>query len=195
MKRLINKIFKTKQTQLPDEHWARVVMNKETKKLVEELNLQNESVLEISGTKWKSYPFNQYKSLRYPEFDVCKMILQEQFDLIIAEQVFEHLLQPHQAGRNIFQMLKPNAFFLLTTPFLIRIHEEPYDCTRWSETGIRYLLTESGFKKDCITTGSWGNSECVIANFKKWIKYNPKKHSLVNEKNFPIVIWAIAQKQ
>jgi hypothetical protein len=38
-------------------------------------------------------------------------------DIIIAEQVFEHLLWPYRAVRNVFQMLTPNGALLVTTHF------------------------------------------------------------------------------
>ena len=35
--------------------------------------------------------FKTYRSAHYPDFDTRESALTEQFDLIIAEQVFEHL--------------------------------------------------------------------------------------------------------
>jgi len=190
---IISKLFATDKVE-NSVHWARVVMNRETKNLIQQLDYHSFSALEISGHLWKAYPFKTYKSLYFPEFDICEMKLDAQFDLIIAEQVFEHLLKPHHAGRNIYSMLNPNGYFLITTPFLIKIHEEPNDCTRWSIAGLKYLLTESGFSEDKLYINSWGNRSCVISNFERWEKYRENKHSLVNEPNFPVVVWALAQK-
>jgi SAM-dependent methyltransferase len=177
--------------------WLRVVMNRETRKIVDGLNPSQLSVLEISGDRWSEAGlFRSYKSLDFPEFDVCKDRLDETFDLIVAEQVFEHLLWPYRAARNVFQMLKPNGHFLITTPFLVRVHPFPTDCTRWTETGMQYFLAECGFSLEDVQTGSWGNRDCVRAHLRDgWRIYQPWRHSIRNEKDYPLVVWALAQKR
>lgn len=178
-----------------DEQWARIIMNRETQKIVKNLMPGRLDVLEISGAGWREKePFKSYKQVSYPEFNICRSALEEKFDLIIAEQVFEHLLYPYRAGKNVYTMLNRGGYFLITTPFLIRIHDLPTDCSRWTETGIKYFLAECGFRLDNIQTGSWGNRACIKANFFKWANYNSIIHSLRNEHDFPVVIWALAKK-
>src|SRR5262249_18868680 len=142
------------------DQWSRIVMNKETDRLIRELSPARCSALEISGYDWKDRGFRQYRSVHYPDFDICVMTLPDRFDIIIAEQVFEHLLWPYRAARNVLTMLNPGGSFLVTTPFLIKLHE-PVDCTRWTETGMKHLLAEAGFPIDKIKTGSWGNRACI----------------------------------
>jgi hypothetical protein len=91
-------------------------------------------------------------------------------------------------------MLKSDGYFLITTPFLLRVHNFPIDCSRWTETGIKYFLAECGFDIERIQTGSWGNRACIQANFLNWAIYRPWFHSLKNEPDFPVVVWALAQK-
>src|SRR4051812_27932335 len=89
-----------------NEHFARVVMNRETKKLVAALHPEKLNTLEISGDSWRaSLPFASYRSANYPELDICERPLDEKFNLIIAEQVFEHLLWPYRAAKNLLRML------------------------------------------------------------------------------------------
>lgn len=60
---------------------------------------------------------------------------------------------------------------------------------------MRQLLETAGFK--IMSTGSWGNLECLFADMTpglEWTMYNPKKHSLHNEPQFAIVVWAFAKK-
>ncbi len=176
-------------------HWVRIVMDRETLKLVQTIQPGQLSVLEISGDVWRHREqFKTYRAVHYPEFDICASTLSEQFDLIIAEQVFEHVQWPYRAGKHVHQMLRPGGHFLITTPFLIRIHEGPQDCSRWTETGIRYFLAECGFDLERIQTGSWGNRACVRANFSRWARYRRGLHSLRNEPDFPVSVWAFAQK-
>jgi hypothetical protein len=84
-------------------------MNRETRNLVQALQPPTLKALEISGDKWgKLETFKEYKAVHYPDFDLCASALEETFDLIIAEQVFEHLLC-RRAGRNVYKMLRPAA--------------------------------------------------------------------------------------
>jgi hypothetical protein len=175
--------------------WGRLVMNRETRKLIQGLDPDKLSTLEVSGEYWGSLGiFKRYRSIYYPEFDLCDSVLPDKFDLVIAEQVFEHLLWPYRAGKNVYSMLNQGGHLLITTPFLIRVHDAPVDCTRWTETGIRYFLAECGFPLETIQTGSWGNRACVKANYKRWVNYKPLIHSLRNEHEFPYVVWALARK-
>lgn len=175
--------------------WLRVVMNQEIRKLINNLQLDKLKVLEISGSLGRTFKgFKDYKWVDYPEYDICESPLKETFDLIIAEQVFEHLLWPYRAGVNVYQMLNPGGYFLITTPFLIALHNNPVDCTRWTETGLKYFLAECGFPLTKIKTGSWGNRACVKANLEKFVSYRSRIHSLRNEYRFPISVWALAQK-
>jgi SAM-dependent methyltransferase len=182
------------QDQPSKEKWSRVVMRRENRQLLERLQPSRLSVLEISGRAWRNFGFKEYKAVYYPEYDVCEAPLSESFDLIIAEQVFEHLLWPYRAGKHVYQMLNPDGYFLISTPFLVRLHDGPVDCTRWTETGLKYFLAECGFPLEKSQTGSWGNRACVMANFTQWVRYDPELHSLYNEPDFPYHVWALAQK-
>lgn len=177
------------------EQWLRIVMDQATKDIVASIKPASLKVLEISGHSWNQPGlFRDYRSVDFPDFDICAQQLDDTFDLIIAEQVFEHLLWPYRAGKNVHAMLGRGGHFLITTPFLIRIHRHPTDCSRWSETGMKHFLAECGFELDDIRTGSWGNRACVKANLNKWQIYQRWRHSLDNEPDFPTVVWALAKK-
>ena len=176
--------------------WSRVVMDRETRKLVEALNPRSLDALEISGCDWRDFGFAGYRQVHYPDYDLCEGPLPERFDLVIAEQVFEHLLWPYRAGRHVCQMLRPGGHFLITTPFLVKVHNWPVDCTRWTELGLKHFLAECGFELETIQTGAWGNRKCIWAhlNSSRPLTYREKKHSLENEPAFPHHIWAMARK-
>jgi SAM-dependent methyltransferase len=178
--------------------WCRVMMNREIEQFIRSLNCSQIDALEISGTGSEGrYDFRSYRTVRYPDYDVCEgPLAKEQFDLVIAEQVFEHILRPDRAAANIFQMLRPGGVFVISTPFLLKIHEVPLDLHRWTEHGLRQLLEVAGFT--ITATGSWGNRKCLIADMKpglQWTTYNPLTHSLHNEPQFAIVVWAFASKR
>lgn len=180
-----------------NQHWCRVVMDKSVKSFVDSLEISNLNVLEISGNRWKSYQFNSYKSLHFPQFDICAKLppyLHDKYDLIIAEQVFEHIKQPQYAVGNVYKMLKKNGYFVISTPFLMKRHDFPIDCSRWTELGLYYLLENGGFSSQNIQTYSWGNKACLISNLDKWIVFNKYQHSLKNNIEFPVVVWSFSKK-
>jgi SAM-dependent methyltransferase len=145
-KRLIKKLLDA--VRYDYGHWARTVMYRECFKMVRQLDPSRLDVLEVSaGSVWRGLGFKSFTEANFPAFDLCSMTLPRTFDLIIADQVFEHLLWPYRAGKNARAMLKPGGHVLITTPFLIKVHEVPVDCTRWTELGLKHLLAECGFSR------------------------------------------------
>ena len=61
----------------------------------------------------------------------------------------------------------------MVAPFMYRGHADPYDCTRWSETGMKYFLADCGFPIETIRTGSWGNAACIKSDLRR-------EHTLFN---------------
>ncbi len=178
-----------------DQHWSRVVMYRDLGRRIRALDPTTLDALEISpssNTIWQQFGFRSYQAVDYPDFDICRDTLPTTFDFVIADQVFEHLLWPYRAARNVYNMLRPGGHFLLTTPFLIRVHEQPVDCTRWTATGIRYFLAECGFPLNHIEAAAWGNKACVIGNFWHWARYVGQP--LYNDPAFPVTVWALAHK-
>lgn len=175
-------------------HWTRPVMYDTCSQWLAEFPLSQWDALEISaGWQWRTLPFKSFREANFPEYDVCDGPLPEQFDLVIADQVFEHLLWPYRAARHVYQMVRPGGYFLMTTPFLIRVHAIPHDCSRWTETGMKHFLAEAGFPLDSIRTASWGNRACVKANFNRWARRG-WFGSLKNEPEFPVAVWALARR-
>lgn len=171
--------------------WSRIVMREEMLKWIQEI--QPQSMLEISGDVWRPYA-PQYASVGYPDFDICATVPSGEYDMVVAEQVWEHLPWPRRAAQNVLSCLKPGGHFLLSTPFLVKVHPCPIDCTRWTETGLKYFLADCGFEFDSVRTGAWGNRDVINANFEQWTEYNSEIHSLRNEPEFPYHIWAMARK-
>jgi SAM-dependent methyltransferase len=180
-----------------DVQWARIVMNRECDALVDTLRTERLDCLEISGhgSRWQNRRWASYRSTAYPEYDICAEPLDGGWDFMIAEQVLEHVPNPERAVHNAFTMLRPGGILLVTTPFLIKFHPCPADFSRWTADGIKGLLTRAGF--DRVTTGSWGNRDCILADLTDddhWTLYKPRKHSLRNDPRFPVVVWAFAHK-
>lgn len=177
-------------------HWVRVVSYRETRAWLEEQDITRWDALEIApGHYWGKLPFKSYRTVTFPEFDVCRDVLSDKFDLVIADQVFEHVHTPWKAARNVKAMLRADGQFLCIVPFLLKVHGYPEDCTRWTETGLRWLLQDAGFDGAKIRTGSWGNRACAQANFRHgWRMFGfGFGRSLKNDPNLPVMTWALAR--
>jgi SAM-dependent methyltransferase len=178
--------------------WARIVMYDKLEAFMRGFDPRSTRVLAISSRRhFERFNFDHFKTVQFPTFDICRDRLNECFDLIIADQVFEHVKYPYRAARNVHAMLAPGGWFLITTPFLIRYHPEPLDCSRWTRQGMAYFLEESGFAPENIQTFQWGNRQWISAHMRQ-APFWPQRGftgSLRNEEDFPVVVWALAQKE
>ena len=175
------------------EQWARIVYCREWREYLDSLPLKSANVLEISPGGRPVIDADRvasYRTVDFPEFDLCRDYLDEKFDVIIAEQVFEHLRHPYRAARNVLKMLADDGIFFIATPFLLRVHGVPYDYTRWTPDGLRGFLEDCGFSSD---VHSWGNRKAVKANFTDWREFGWGR-DLRNEAKFPVCVWAYARK-
>ena len=68
------------------------------------------------------------------------------FDLVLSTQVLEHVADPAMAVKEIARVLVPCGAVILTVPQMVALHEAPHDYFRYTEFGIRHLLTKYGFK-------------------------------------------------
>lgn len=81
----------------------------------------------------------------------------DSFDTVVTFQVLEHVEEPSAMVGEAFRVLRPGGLFIVTTPFMWGIHEEPRDFYRYTEYGLRHLLTSAGFADVEVraTSGVW----------------------------------------
>ena len=184
------------------QYFNRVVYGRVTNRWMKTLGASAMDAVEISGKRCARWGFKSHSPYHFPEYDICEGPFRDsednilQADIVLAEQVWEHLDRPYRATQNVKKMLKPGGFFWLAAPFYCRLHGVPIDCSRWTARGLKNLLIESGFDEDRIVSRQWGNRQCAEADLDpKWGIYDPEKHSLKNEPRFPVMSRAIAQNQ
>lgn len=180
----------------------RIVMRKSSRQWVNALGPDRLRVAEISGKWGESFKFKSYEQFRYPDYDICEGPFTDadgkprKFDMIIADQVWEHLDRPYAATKNVYKMLRKGAHFYVATPFFIPYHGAPIDCSRWSARGMKNLLIECGFEDSAIRSAQWGNRHAAQRNLETpWPpEYREGEDDLTDDPDFPMVTWAIAQK-
>lgn len=179
----------------------RVVYKREATRIFASLAPETRDCAEISGEFGKGFGFRSFEAFHFPDHDICADVFRDsegrvrRFDMIIADQVWEHLDRPYAATRHVLEMLNPGGAFYVCVPFYVRYHAFPVDCSRWTARGLRNLLIEAGFDADGIAADQWGNLESARRDCaKKWAKYDAARDNLENDPEFPIVAWALAVK-
>jgi hypothetical protein len=65
----------------------------------------------------------------------------ESFEYIVCTEVLEHVLQPFDAAKELYRLIRPNGLVFISVPFNFRIHGPLPDCWRFTEHGLRALLS------------------------------------------------------
>jgi SAM-dependent methyltransferase len=174
------------------QHWCRVVMDRAIDKELESLRPPLVDVVEVSGSAHGQRGWRSYTSLRFPDFDLCNPPHpMPQFDVVICEQVLEHVPDPITAIRTLRELTRPGGTVIVSTPFLLGVHPSPGDYWRFTPDGLTALLRAVGLQVK--EARSWGNAACVRANFRRWRVYR-RWHSLEDDPHLPVVVWAVARR-
>ncbi len=184
------------EAQSSADHWQRLAMNGAVNEYIVALSPPERTAAEISGSAHAARPWKRYASLSYPSFDLCAPLRQSRrFDVVICEQVLEHVVDPIAAAANLRGLATEGGHVIVSTPFLVKIHELPLygmrDYWRFTPRGLQALLERAGLEVDSV--GAWGNRQCVIGNFSRW-SARRRWHSLRNEPDFPVQVWAFARR-
>jgi SAM-dependent methyltransferase len=178
----------------PAEHWLRQELNRSVDRYLSRLGPERCTAVEISGGAHERRPWKSYTRLDHPDFDLCAPLgAHESFDVVICEQVLEHVQDPCAAARNLRGLCTPGGHVVVSTPFLVRVHELPEygmgDYWRFTPRGLRTLLERAGLEVEAVE--AWGNRDAVLGNFDRWAGYR-RWHSLRNEPDLPLQVWAFA---
>lgn len=178
------------------DQWQRVVMNREVVAHLRSLGPRDLDAAEISGDAQKDLRWRSFTSLNYPEFDLCAPIeVDDRFDVVICEQVLEHVIDPFLAAEHLFELTRPGGHLVVSTPFLIKQHELPlfamFDYWRFTPRGLKVMLERAGFVVDRVD--SWGNRLGVIGNLDRWSAHR-RWLPLQNRRDLAVVVWAFAHR-
>jgi SAM-dependent methyltransferase len=178
-----------------DDQWQRVVMNQAISDHIASLGPPTLSAAEISGGSHAGRGWREYTRLNYPEFDICAPVADPgRFDVVICEQVLEHVVDPWGAAVNLRELTVRGGHVIVSTPFLIKVHEFALfgleDNWRFTPRGLRKLLESAGLAVDSVET--WGNLPCVVGNLRRWSSYR-RWHPLYNDPELAVQVWAFAR--
>lgn len=66
-------------------------------------------------------------------------------DAIVCTQVLEHVPDPAAALQEFARLVRPGGRLWVTTPLTWYLHEQPHDYYRFTNHGLRHLVSQAGF--------------------------------------------------
>jgi SAM-dependent methyltransferase len=137
--------------------------------------------------------------VHYPEVDIQNLPhADESFDVVISDQVLEHLPRPWQAISETFRVLRPGGLAVHTSCFQNLIHGEGWgDYFRFTPDGLKAMCPAG---TEVIACAGWGNrftnflrSFGLTWNVPGW---GPRRWlATYNEWRAPVVTWIVARKK
>ncbi|MEA2663201.1 MAG: hypothetical protein QOI11_145 [Candidatus Eremiobacteraeota bacterium] len=74
-------------------------------------------------------------------------------DGVVVQAVLEHVLDPWRVAAEIHRVLRSEGLVYADTPFLQPVHEGPYDFTRFTESGHRWLFRDFALIESGVVAG------------------------------------------
>ena len=101
----------------------------------------------LSSYKTFRVDFEPYEGIHFlTDLNRPLPIPEKVFDCIIMSNLLEHIPEPLRLLKECNRILKKNGRLILTVPFLIKIHQAPYDFLRYTEYMLQRLFLEGGFE-------------------------------------------------
>lgn len=116
------------------------------------IDVKAETVFDVGGKeksvkgRTKSWTVKNYEILDIPEHDLNVLFPNpKQCNLIFCLEVFEYLIDPVTAMKNIKNMLAKGGEAIVSFPLVYPVHNDVnFDSLRFTETGIRRLAKHVG---------------------------------------------------
>jgi ubiquinone/menaquinone biosynthesis C-methylase UbiE len=83
------------------------------------------------------------------------------FDTVLSFQLLEHVDDVAAAVSEMYRVLKPGGYAIVTMPFLFPQHGDPSDFHRFTVDAAKFHFVRSGFR--VVESGSQGSTLTVLA--------------------------------
>jgi SAM-dependent methyltransferase len=92
--------------------------------------------VECSSTTHADFGWRSHQVVRYPDLDLTDPPDEvPTYDVVICEQVLEHVTDPWASAHTLRRLCRPDGYVVVSTPFLLKIHDAPGDYWRFTRTG------------------------------------------------------------
>lgn len=99
----------------------------------------------------------------------CLPVKSENFDVVIAIEMLEYVINPTVALKEMNRILKPGGIVIVSTPFMHRM-DTSSDRWRFTQAGLQDLLVGAGFRIEKVT--QQGSALAVVVNIIKFVVAN-----------------------
>jgi len=136
--------------------------------------------------------------LTYPPYDLHKLPVDytETFDFFIFNQTLEHLYNPFEAVKQIYNTLKPGGYVFTSVPTINIPHSTPFHFNGFTPMGLAMLFKTANF--EILEIGQWGNFEYIVKLWytHSWPGYDElhKNNIVTNEERNVCQTWILARR-
>jgi SAM-dependent methyltransferase len=136
--------------------------------------------------------------ISYPNYDLHTVgnYFKNEFDFFIFSQTLEHLYNPFEAVKQIYEIIKPGGYVFTSVPTLNIPHCTPIHFNGFTPMGLAMLFKTANF--EIIEIGQWGNYDYIQKLWKthSWPGYDELNINNVvsNEECNVCQCWILAKK-
>ncbi len=139
----------------------------------------------------------------YPETDIQALPFPDSsFDVVVADQVLEHVRNPFKAIQESIRVLRPGGVLIHTTCFLNPVHCYPIDWWRFTPDALCGMM-EDMEGMEVVDCGGWGNRSALLFVFMGLRHHLVPSHpdhplhriAVYNDPEYPITTWIVACKR
>ena len=92
----------------------------------------------------------------YPEVDLacdlgeCIPFKESTFDMLVLMNVLEHVYHFHELLDSLYYVLKPGGSLVIAVPFMIKVHQAPFDFQRYTHYSLAQMADQHGFETELL---------------------------------------------
>ncbi|KYC36857.1 ubiquinone/menaquinone biosynthesis protein [Scytonema hofmannii PCC 7110] len=90
-------------------------------------------------------------------------------DIVLCNQVLEHVNDPSKAANEMYRILKPGGKCIGSVPHVSPVHLEPYDFRRYTDLGVKQLLQNAGFVEITVEGNGGVHSTAALMIAMDWM--------------------------
>jgi SAM-dependent methyltransferase len=139
--------------------------------------------------------------ISYPGYDLHEISshFKSEFDFLLFNQTIEHLYNPFEAMKQVYDTVKPGGYVFTSVPTINIPHMTPIHFNGYNPMGLAMLFKSVNF--EIVEIGQWGNLNYIskLFTFHHWPSYydlnnNNKNNPIVNEERNVCQCWILAKK-
>jgi len=141
----------------------------------------------------------RYTLVSYPPYDlhtISNYINKNEFDFFLFNQTIEHLHNPFEAIKQIYNIVKPGGYVFTSVPTLNIPHITPIHFNGYTPMGLAMLFKSANF--EILEIGQWGNFNYIskLWSTHKWPGYDELNNNNIveNDERNVCQCWILARK-